>query len=151
MKKPMVGISLLVFNSTQDKFIIGKRIKDNLYGLPGGKLEHKENFEECSKRELLEETNINISDESRFQFICSFNCIKKEIDYHWIEIYLKIVLTEDEEKTLQNLEKDLCEDWLFVNYEEFNKLKNELFLPMKVFLKKYNIVNIETLKNLLKS
>ena len=46
--------------------INGKNIilgnEDNIYQFPGGHLEEKETFEECLKREVLEETGIEIDD-----------------------------------------------------------------------------------------
>lgn len=46
--------------------INGKNIilgnEDNIYQFPGGHLEDKETFEECLKREVLEETGIEIDD-----------------------------------------------------------------------------------------
>lgn len=37
--------------------------ENNIYQFPGGHLENKENFEECLKREILEETGIEIDND----------------------------------------------------------------------------------------
>ena len=146
MNRPKVGLGIFVFNSSSNKFLVGKRIKEKCFGLPGGKLEYGESFEGCGKRELFEETNIDI-DESRFKYLCSFNCISKELEYHWVEILMIVHLTSAEEKTIINKEIDKSEDWIWVNLEEVQNFQanNQLFMGLKVFLKKFNIQSLQNI------
>ena len=149
MNRPNVGLAIFVLDFTNNKILIGKRMKEKLFGLPGGKLEYGESFEECASRELLEETNLNIP-ENRFKYSCSFNCIKKEIDYHWIEIVMICQINDEEEKHLKNNEPEKCENWIWVNFEEIEKLNkdNNLFIGLNHYLEKYKIDSINKLINL---
>ena len=55
----VVRIKVLLING--DNIILGN--SDNIYQFPGGHLEEVESFDDCLKRELLEETGIEISDD----------------------------------------------------------------------------------------
>ena len=149
MNRPKIGLAIFVLDSTNNKILIGKRMKEKLFGLPGGKLEYGESFEECANRELLEETNLNIP-ENRFNYSCSFNCIKKELDYHWVEILMICQITKEEEMHLKNNEPDKCEDWIWVNFEEIQKLNkdNSLFIALSNYLEKFKIDSLDKLINL---
>ena len=149
MDRPKIGLAIFVLDSTQNKILIGKRIKERLFGLPGGKLEYGESFEECANRELLEETNLNI-EESRFNYSCSFNCIQREIDYHWVEIIMICQVTNEEEKTMKNNEPDKCEEWEWVSFEELQHLRsdNSLFIALNHYMMKFKIDSLEKIINL---
>lgn len=61
MKKQLILVS--GFITKNKKLLLGKRPSSkkyfpNHYEMPGGKLEHGENPEECIKREILEETGL---------------------------------------------------------------------------------------------
>jgi ADP-ribose pyrophosphatase YjhB (NUDIX family) len=142
-KRPNVGIGVFIFNSDKNKFIIGKRIKEQLYGLPGGALEYGESFEESIQRETFEECGLNIEDNSRFEFICSFNCIRKEIGYHWLNLIMKIDLLKHEEDLIVNKEKDKCENWEWITLDECLNLKGKLFWSLEDYFNKFNIKNIK--------
>lgn len=146
MNRPKVGLGIFVFNSSTNKFLVGKRIKEMCYGLPGGKLEYGESFEGCAKRELFEETNINL-EESRFKYLCSFNCINKELEYHWVEIFMVVHISTEEEKTIVNNEPHKSEDWIWITLEDVENInsKNELFIGLKTFLKKFKIHSIQNI------
>lgn len=150
MERPKVGVGIFVFNDKKNKFLIAKRIKDDKYGLPGGKLEHSENFELCAQRELFEETNISINEVDRFEFMCSFNCIQKEFKYHWIEIVMKVFLTEEEEKMIKNMEIDKSEDWEWADIDILTKKdeNKKIFYPLEMLVNKFKINTLENLKNL---
>ncbi len=146
--KPKVGIGIFVFNQEGDKILIGKRLKENMYGLPGGKLEFKETFEECAARELYEETNLDIN-KNRFNLVCTFNALNRERNYHWVEIKFAVQINKAEEKCVVNTEPDKCEEWVWMSFEEFNNLnQNQLFIPTQIFIKKFKIFSFEDIKNL---
>jgi len=146
MNRPKVGLGIFVFNSSSNKFLVGKRIKEKCFGLPGGKLEYGETFEGCAQRELQEETNLNI-DESRFKYLCSFNCINREIEYHWVEIFMIVHINSEEEKYIKNNELHKSEDWVWVDLEQIQNINdnNQLFIGLKTFLKKYNIHSLQNI------
>lgn len=59
MEEPRIGIAVLI--EREGKILLGKRKGshgEGTWALPGGRLGFKEKFEECAKRELLEETGI---------------------------------------------------------------------------------------------
>ncbi len=61
--KPILtaGVVLLVFNS-ENKVLMQLRTDYNAWGFPGGSMELGESFEDVAKRELKEETNLEIDD-----------------------------------------------------------------------------------------
>ena len=148
MNRPGVGIGIFAVNNAKTKILIGKRIKEKLWGLPGGKLEHGEEFIESSIREMKEETNIEIKDESKWSVICSFNCVEKEKHYHWFDIYVRVFLNEDEEAQLFNNEPDKCEKWEWFSYDDLMQNYNLLFYPLKIFLTRYKIQSMNDIISL---
>jgi 8-oxo-dGTP diphosphatase len=58
---PRPGVA--VFIIADNKILLGKRIskhENGLWGLPGGKLDYGETFEECVRREVYEETQLQL-------------------------------------------------------------------------------------------
>ncbi len=148
--RPNVGIGVFMLNKNEDKFLIGKRIKDKVYGLPGGALEHFETFEYSAKREIEEEAGVKIEDESRIKLLGCFNSIKKELNYHWVGVYMIVYLTEDEENSVRNCEEDKCEGWIWMTFEEVINMWESLFHPLQDFISFYKIKSIEDIKKLAK-
>lgn len=69
------------------KVLLGKRIGSHgsgKYAFPGGHLEYLEGFSDCARREVLEESGIEIQD-VRFQCILNSN---KFPDRHYVTIIL---------------------------------------------------------------
>ena len=83
IQKPKVGVGVMIFKD--GKVLIGKRkgsFGAEEYAFPGGHLEYMESFEECAKRETLEESGVTIKN-------LRFLCIENNIDYkpkHYINI-----------------------------------------------------------------
>jgi ADP-ribose pyrophosphatase YjhB (NUDIX family) len=147
-KRPNVGIGIFMFNSTKDKFLIGKRKKENLYGLPGGALEFGEQLTESAKREIFEETNIQIIDETRIITIGTFNVVRKEINYHWFNIIMNVDLSEEEEGQIKNNEEDKCEEWIWFNFEDLMTNWDVLFYSLQDFIKDFKIKSLEDIRKL---
>ncbi|RLI98177.1 MAG: hypothetical protein DRP00_02505 [Candidatus Aenigmatarchaeota archaeon] len=61
--RPIVGVGVLIIKD--GKVLLGKRNEEpgkNTWSLPGGKLEFGETFEVCAKREVKEETGLDVDD-----------------------------------------------------------------------------------------
>ena len=91
-QKPKIGIGIMIFKDS--KVLLGKRKGSHgagEYSFPGGHIEYMEGFEECAKREVLEETGIKIKN-VRFQLLSN---IKDYTPKHYIQIglidYLRIL------------------------------------------------------------
>jgi len=61
MQPQPIGVSILLFDKTRKKILLGKRknsYRSGWYGMPGGRLDLEESLIDCCKRELQEETGI---------------------------------------------------------------------------------------------
>lgn len=124
--KPIVGIGVLIIKD--EKILLGKRNKNpgkNTYSLPGGKLEFGESFEECARREVKEETGLEIKE---FKFICVNNDIFENNHFVTLGFVAKDFYGEP-----KNLEEE-------INTWEWFDLKNlpkNIFIPSKKIIEKY--------------
>lgn len=62
-RHPKVGVGVLVVRN--NSFLLGKRCGKHMFGYyasPGGHLEPGESFAECARREVLEETGLQVSE-----------------------------------------------------------------------------------------
>ena len=96
-KKPEVGIGIGIFiiDPKTEELLIGKRNEKELFGLPGGWLEKFEEFEQAAKRELFEETGLEL-DESRFTHIITLNCVFTENDYHSLSVVVYAEINDED-------------------------------------------------------
>jgi len=130
-KKPKVGVGVIIIKD--NKVLLGKRKGSHGEGswcFPGGHLEFNESLENCSKREVLEETGIKIKN-IRFETIT--NDIFKEEGKHYITIFM---LCEHDSGEVKVMEPEKCEKW---DWFEWNNFPEPLFTPIQNLLKKdYN-------------
>ncbi len=112
-----VGIGILVFKD--GTVLLAKRQGSHgagEYGGPGGHLEYGESFEECVRRECLEEAGIEIKN---IRFLCVSN-IKKYSD-HYVDIGLVADWKRGKPKVL---EPKKAKDW---SWYSLDKLPKPLF------------------------
>lgn len=101
---------------------------------PWGHLEFMENLEECAKREVLEETNLEIKNVS---FVTITNDFFTEDNKHYITIFMKSTYDSWD---LKNMEPHKCESW---EWFDWNNLPYPLMIPINNFLKQnINPLNI---------
>ncbi|KAK5077378.1 hypothetical protein LTR70_009795 [Exophiala xenobiotica] len=113
---PHVGIGAFVLNS-KNEFLFGKRKGSHGQGtwaLPGGHLELHESFEECAKREVLEETGLHITD---VQYLTSTNSPRIDGTKHYVTIFMLSRLVNEESQP-ELLEPDKCEGWEWISWNE---------------------------------
>lgn len=136
LPKPKVGVGIIVVKD--GKILLGKRKNahgSGYYSPPGGNLEFKETVENCTKRELDEETGLtplsiqlgpwtqNVIDEQK----------------HYISLFT--IVTEFEGEP-QLLEPNKCEGWDWYSWDE---LPNPLFQSLTSLIKS---IGIEKLKEM---
>src|SRR5688500_16035169 len=104
-QRPVVGIGVLIFKD--GKVLMGKRKNahgEGQYAPPGGHMELLESFEGCAKREVLEETGLEIEN---VRFLSIYNQ-KEFAPKHVINIGLLADWKSGEPKLM---EPEKCESW----------------------------------------
>lgn len=123
MADAKVGVSVIIIKD--NKFLIGKRKGSHgkgTWGFPGGHLEFMESIEECAKREVLEETGLQIKILKRGPYT---NDIFKEANKHYATLFVVAEIVSGE---LKIMEPNKCEEWKWFSWDEFPE---PIFLPMK--------------------
>merc|ERR1712071_97068 len=110
--------------------------------LPGGHLEMNESWEECAKREVMEETGLEIHE---MELVHVSNDIFWKEQKHYITLFIKAECIHDNAEA-QNKEPHKCEGWESFSWMDFlDLIQNEegdkmgdkmeerttLFLPLK--------------------
>jgi 8-oxo-dGTP diphosphatase len=117
--KPGVGIGVCVIKD--GKVLLGKRKNTHGEGtwcFPGGHLEFNESWENCAKRETLEEVNLQIKN---IRFATATNDIFPAENKHYITIF---VTAEYDSGELKLMEPGKCETW---DWFDWNNLPQPLF------------------------
>lgn len=120
-KRPKVGLGVIIIKD--GKILMGKR--KNAHGeggwcYPGGHLEFGESWEQCARREVMEETSIKIKN---IRFGTATNDIFRSDDKHYITICM---VADYASGVVRLMEPDKCEKWEWFNW---SKLPKPLFLP----------------------
>lgn len=123
MNRPSVGVGVFVWKD--GKFLLGKRVGKHGHGtwsVPGGYLEYGEEFEECAKREVMEETGVKIKN---IRFYTTVNNVFRDEKSHSITIF---VFSDWASGKPEVTEPDKFVD---TGWFDFNNLPKPLFLPIK--------------------
>ncbi|KAI2499489.1 hypothetical protein MHU86_15009 [Fragilaria crotonensis] len=129
-----VGVGVLVRDPHQPwKFFCGIRKGSHGAGslaLPGGHLEMMETWDECAKREVKEEMDIDIVN---LQFAHVTNDVMVDEQKHYVTIFMMGEFA-DPQATLVNMEPEKCEGWESFSWNELVEMRGkgrpQLFGPL---------------------
>ena len=113
-----VGVGVMIVKD--GKVLLGKRKGshgEGQYAWPGGHMEYMESFEGCAKREVLEETGVEIEN---VRFLRLMN-LKDYAPKHYVDIGLIADWKSGEPEVL---EPEKCESW---GWYDVKKLPKPLF------------------------
>ena len=121
-----VGVGVIVVKDK--KILLGERIGShgsNTWSLPGGHMEFFEEINETAKREVKEETSLNICN---IQTVGFTNDIFMDETKHYITLFVK---ADYESGVLRRMEPDKCLEW---KWFDTDNLPQPLFLPLQNFI-----------------
>jgi 8-oxo-dGTP diphosphatase len=97
--------------------------------LPGGHLELYESWQECAKREVKEEMNLELKD-VQFAFVTN-DPMPKECK-HYVTIFM-MALCSRPDAVPENMEPNKCEGWQSYSWQELLKkhADSKLFGPLE--------------------
>jgi 8-oxo-dGTP diphosphatase len=126
---PRAGVSVLI--QKDGKLLLGLRTGSHgaeTWAPPSGKLELGESWEDCARREVAEETGLEIDN---IHFLAATNDIFKNEDLHYVTLILKADWVANEARVL---EPTKCREWRWVNPTD---LPEPLFLVLQNLQKDY--------------
>lgn len=103
--QPKIGVGVMIFKGVN--VLLAKRKGshgEGEYAFPGGHLEYLESFENCARRETMEESGIEI-EHIRFQFLAN---VKTYAPHHYVHIGL---IADWKAGVPTVLEPDSSESW----------------------------------------
>lgn len=123
-KRPKVGVGVIVYD-TNGRVLLGKRKNahgEGCWAFPGGHLEYNEDVFDCARREVREETGIEIDGLQRVAFT---NDIFTAEDKHYITLFVSAKHSAGEATAL---ESDKCDHWDWFDPGQFPE---PLFLTLE--------------------
>ena len=127
-QRPKVGIGVMIVKD--GKVLLGKRKGSHgagEYAWPGGHMEYMESFEGCAKREVREETGMEIEN---IRFLRLLN-LKDYAPKHYVDIGLIADWKGGEPRII---EPDKIERW---DWYEMDKLPDPLFSTIPTYFEAY--------------
>ena len=126
MDRPKIGVGVIVVRDS--KVLLGRR--RNVHGagtwnFPGGHLEWGETVEECARREVKEETGLEIEN---IRIGAYTNDFSKTENNHYITL---VAIAKSKSGKPKVMEPGKCKGW---EWFEWNKLPSPLFLPIQNLL-----------------
>ncbi|MEK7632279.1 MAG: NUDIX domain-containing protein [Patescibacteria group bacterium] len=104
-KRPKVGVGVVVFRGNEIVLMQRRGVHgEGSWCPPGGHLEYGESWEDCAKRETLEELGVEIEN---VEFLGVTNDIHEKEQKHYITIILRADIAGGENRRLWNQKKCL--------------------------------------------
>lgn len=126
--QPRVGVGIMVIKN--NLVLLGERLGSHgagEYAWPGGHLEHLESFADCARREVKEETGMEIQN---IKFLRLMNLIEYA-PKHYVDIALTAEWQSGEPKVL---EPDKCRGW---DWYHLDNLPEPLFFTITSTIEAY--------------
>lgn len=123
-----VGVGVGILAIRERRILLGRRINSQgagTWSAPGGRLEYGESIEQCARRELMEETGLELG---MTEFGPYVNNIFTETRDQYLTVFVIAHRTRGEP---QNLEPTKNEGWHWFNIDS---LPSPLFAPVQTFL-----------------
>ena len=127
-QRPKVGLGVMIIKS--GKVLLGKRRSSHGAGewaWPGGHLEYMESYEGCVRREVREETGMEVKS---VRFLRLYN-LKEYAPKHYVDLGFTAEWTSGEPRVL---EPEKCERW---EWFDMDKLPKPLFATVPSFIEAY--------------
>ena len=87
-----------------------------------------ETWEECAKREVREEMNLELSDDVTFAHVT--NDIMESEGKHYVTIFMMGTPLEDSPPP-ENMEPEKCQGWQAYAWEDLTHFEGTLFTPLR--------------------
>jgi 8-oxo-dGTP diphosphatase len=120
---PIVGAGLACFVWKDGKFLMQQRFGshgEGTWSVPGGHIEFGETWEECAKREVMEETGMQVTN---VRFMSATNDIFTDKGKHYVSIWVEADWLEGE-PAITEPDKCKAQQW-----HDFTTLPSPLFEP----------------------
>lgn len=120
-----VRVGVGIFLLRQDRVLLGKRRGSHgsgTWALPGGHLEFGEAIEDCAKREVREETGLEVQGVTQLAFT---NDIFRQEQKHYVTLFVRADRWSGEPRLM---EPEKCEGWSWFHW---NALPEPLFVPLQ--------------------
>ena len=119
----MVGVAVIVLR--EEKVLLGRRRNthgEGTWAFPGGHLEFNESVENCAKREVREETGLEITN---IRFGSFTNDVFKREEKHYVTLF---VVADSLPGTPEVREPEKCDTWQWLAWGDFPEPR---FLPIE--------------------
>ncbi|KAG0461539.1 hypothetical protein HPP92_021836 [Vanilla planifolia] len=124
---PRVAVAVFVLNGPS--ILLGRRLSSvghGTFALPGGRLEFGESLEECARREVKEETGLDVG---RVEILTVASCITRDgpDPSHFVTMIVRAEMSDPSQEPV-NIEPDKCDGWAWYDWA---RLPQPLFGPLE--------------------
>lgn len=124
-----VAVKILIKNKSNNKILITRDSKDEIFEIPGGRLDEKESIEKSIERELYEELGLKLKKVNPKYVYSEYFLHERENQNHLLIVFL-IELSKLEISKLKYSTEVVEMNWVdkksYNKYEYFSNIKNTL-------------------------